>query len=79
MASTYASGCQTTQLPRLLQVAFRASDMHGVEAVEGWGERFTLALWFTCDRAHDEDPKLLARLAGGGMGVGRARQAAPSA
>ena len=58
--------CADGLSPNLCQVAYSAQDVHGVQPVAGYGERFTLTLWFTTDPEHNEDPKLLSQLPGDG-------------
>ncbi|GAB4822737.1 hypothetical protein N2152v2_009783 [Parachlorella kessleri] len=62
-AFLFQHGCpsQVAPMPGRV-VAYSAQDVHGVQAVAGYGERFTLALWFTTDPQHTEDPKLLSQL-----------------
>lgn len=55
---------QQGSFPLCLQVAYNAQDVHGVAAVERFGERFTLTLWFSTLVDHNEDTKLLAKLSG---------------
>jgi hypothetical protein len=58
-----------------LPPAADARNVHRVEPV-AWGQRITLAMWFTLDEAFQEDVKVDAGLAGHGLAAGHARGSA---
>lgn len=60
----FQDGNPTTFLPKSGDVLIYTADTRNVHSVEEItdGERLTLTLWFTRDKSHDEDSKLISSL-----------------